>query len=49
MTFSEWWEQNKVLYQNLNISKDIAHTIWAAALNNFELKLRTNFSRGHLG
>lgn len=34
-SFSSWWKENKKLYENSNVPKAIAKTIWSAALNNF--------------
>ena len=39
-SFSSWWEKNKELYENSNVSKAIAKTIWGAALDSFHEALR---------
>jgi len=37
MNFTEWWDQNKAVYIALNITREIAHTIWSAAADNMEI------------
>jgi len=32
-TFKSWWEQNKAVYEKLNIDQEIAATIWYAAVD----------------
>jgi hypothetical protein len=39
MNFSEWWEQNKVLYEGLGVSKEVAKTIWCSAVDQMEVYL----------
>ena len=35
MNFTEWWTQNKAVYEALNVSKEIARTIWMASVDNY--------------
>lgn len=42
MTFTEWWEQNKVLYPT--ITKEVAQTIWSAACDNMSTLLKDKFT-----
>jgi len=31
--FQIWWKTNKALYEPLNVSEDVARTIWNAAID----------------
>lgn len=37
MTFEDWWKENEVLYKPLNVSKDVAKTIWSSAVSNYKI------------
>ena len=39
--FSKWWEQNKAVYEKINVDKEIAETIWKASIDATEKYLRS--------
>lgn len=38
MTFTQWWEQNKAVYEPI-ITKEIAQVIWCAAVDSLQAAL----------
>lgn len=45
MTFTEWWAQNRSVYEKAGISEDIAKSIWGAACDNLEIAMIKELSR----
>lgn len=39
MNFSTWWEQNKSVYEKIGVEKEVAHTIWCAAVDTLTIVL----------
>lgn len=44
-TFSKWWELNKSIYKQLNISREITYIIWVAAVDSFEDAMRKQLNK----
>lgn len=49
MNFQTWWSLNKCLYEPQNVTREIAYTIWSAAVDNYviiaEQEIRKRFGR----